>query len=621
MPDRHTFPSVPTDCNLLYQHTRDDAYTTLLNYIQSSPKTWAIDIETMAKPGFVSNVESLTSPQTADIRLVQLYDGEKYTIVLDCKHIPGVLEDLARILPSKRLLAHNAKFELTFLRANGIDIRNIGCTMIMRKILHRAEYATFDTSTGGAADGGRYGFGPCVLHYLGVELSKDIDHTGWGNPSMNYEQLSYAALDAFYLWHIGEIMAKQIVGYGFTDAYLIQKAVQHSVVAMEQEGVVFDKERHISLVEKWKQSQLDAREEFYNTIPERVPISKPSQVRSLIEQYAPKEDLEYWPKTATGQISLSADVLNEYMHIPFIAPFAVFTKYKSLLSKYGKKMHDYIHPVSQKMHTTFNICGAVTGRFSSKLPNLQNIPRGRDVRRIFTAKEGEAIICADYGQIELRVAAIHSGDPTMLDCFHTGKDIHRLTGSAVARVSYDAVTKEQRTNAKAVNFGFIYGMGWKKFVAYAKWTYGVTFTEDEAKEVKDIFFQTYSQYYTWMCAQAKLCEKLQYSDTVLGHRRALDEGYTYTAGINHPIQGGAGHVLQRALIRLEERYREHPELNARLCLTVHDEISTYCPLEHAETVKAIKEEEMIAGYLDIFPSGPTTDLVEAHIGPDWAEAK
>lgn len=176
-------------CNLLYVPTEGDALTTVLHYIQNSTCTWAIDIETMAKPGFASTVNYLTNPNTSDIRTVQLYDGKKWTFVLDCLHTPNLLAHLADILPSKKLLAHNAKFELGFLKHNGIDIQNIGCTMLMRKILHRAQHATFDVE-GGAADGGIYNFGACVWHYFGADLMKDIDHSAWGTPQLNYEQLS-----------------------------------------------------------------------------------------------------------------------------------------------------------------------------------------------------------------------------------------------------------------------------------------------------------------------------------------------------------------------------------------------------------------------------------------------
>jgi DNA polymerase-1 len=188
-------------------------------------------------------------------------------------------------------------------------------------------------------------------------------------------------------------------------------------------------------------------------------------------------------------------------------------------------------------------------------------------------------------------------------------------------VPYEDVTYEQRRNAKALNFGIIYGMGWKKFVAYSKWTFGVTFDEEQAKAMIQGFRDTYSSYYKWQIAQGKLCEQMCFTDTVIGHGRALDEGFTYTAGINHPIQGSAGHVLLRALIRLEKAFKAVPQAQARLCLTVHDEISCYCPRQYAEAVKGTVESQMVAGFLDIFPQGSTKDLVDAKIGPDWSEVK
>lgn len=617
---KHLIPAHPEPCHLLYCDTSDDL-ANILAYVRASDVTWAIDIETMAKPGYQASIGILTDPKTSNIRTVQLYDGGKYTFVLDCMKTPELLEELAKILPHKKLLAHNAKFELSFLKYNDVPVEHIGCTMLMRKLLYRAEHSVFDVD-GGASDGGRYNYGATVYAYLGVELPKDIDHSQWGAPNLNFEQLSYCALDVFYLWHVGEVMASQIVSYGFKDAYILQRDAQHPIVAMEDEGVVFDTEQHILLIDKWKKIMTDALDEFYAVVGhDKYNVTKPKSVRQYVAENIPEDELAHWPLTASGLISLSANVLQEYMHHPAIAAYAVFTKYKSLLSKYGNKLRDWISPVSGKIHTQYVLCGAVTGRMSSKQPNLQNIPRGKEVRKLFTAAEGEAIICADYGQIELRVAAILSGDPVMIDAYNTGKDIHRLTAAGTAGVAYEEVTKEQRTAAKALNFGLIYGMGWKKFIAHAKWNYGVTFDEDEAKHAIAMFRETYSTYYAWQIAQGKMCERLLYSDTVLGHRRALDEEYYYTAGINHPIQGSAGHVLLRALIRLNELFRKCPDYNARLCLTVHDEISCYCPLEDAATVKGLVEQEMVAGFLDIFPTGSIRDLVEAHIGPDWAEAK
>lgn len=268
-----------------------------------------------------------------------------------------------------------------------------------------------------------------------------------------------------------------------------------------------------------------------------------------------------------------------------------------------------------RIHAGFSLGGAATGRLSCSNPNIQNPPRDPIFRALFAPTPGRCLVVADYGQIELRVAALVSGDTAMLTAYADGRDLHRQTAAAVLGIDPEQVSKEQRQMAKAVNFGLLFGQGAKGLQAYAKGSYGVNMTLTQADNAKAAFFKAYPGLSAWQTTTRQAAERAKQVRTPGGRVRALDRNIG-TECLNTPIQGGAAECLLAALAELQL-----DSLNARLVNIVHDELVVECDPEQAAAVSGEVERAMVAGFLAIFPEGSTRELVEAHTGPNWAAAK
>ena len=204
-----------------------------------------------------------------------------------------------------------------------------------------------------------------------------------------------------------------------------------------------------------------------------------------------------WPRTKTGQLRIDGATLSRYSGHPLVSPLSEYKEAAKLLSTFGGNYVAHRNPVTGRIHAHFRIGGTATGRMSCHSPNIQNPPRDKAFRKLFTAPAGRLLVVADYGQIELRIAAILSRDRNMLRAYAEGRDLHTLTAAAVAGVPPGAVTRDQRQAAKAVNFGMLYGQGHRGLAAYARATYGVDMTLDEARGAQDAFFRTYPGLRRW----------------------------------------------------------------------------------------------------------------------------
>ena len=229
-----------------------------------------------------------------------------------------------------------------------------------------------------------------------------------------------------------------------------------------------------------------------------------------------------------------------------------------------------------RIHPSFNLTNVVSGRTSCTDPNLQQVPRNKDIRSLFTAPEGRLFFEADYSQLELRIAAHYSNDPTMLRIYNEGGDIHTMTASLMT--GGRTPTKEERSKAKAVNFGFLYGMSAKKFVEYAYDSYGQTFSNVEAEAYRDAFFAKYSRLLPWHKEQEELCEMLGGVTTLFGRFRKLPKIYSDNKyehleaarrAVNTPVQGTGSDILLSAAVEVHKRLSPY---GLKICGTIHDSI-------------------------------------------------
>ena len=342
----------------------------------------------------------------------------------------------------------------------------------------------------------------------------------------------------------------------------------------------------------------------------------PLQLSRWLAANLPPDTVAEWPKTAGGHLQTDADAMAG-LTLPALEPLRRYKAAVKLLGTYGKGYAAHISPVTGRIHASFALGGTATGRLACHSPNIQNPPRGAEFRALFAPRSGRVFVVADYSQIELRVAALVSGDSAMLAAYEQGQDLHRKTAAAVLGIEPGAVTKGQRQMAKAVNFGLLFGQGAAGLQRYAKSSYGVDLTATEADQARTAFFRAYPGLSRWQTETRRSAERAGQVRTPGGRVRALDGNRALaTESLNTPIQGGAAECLLAALAALEL-----DRLGAQLVNVVHDELVVECALEQAGAVAAEVERAMVAGFLAIFPKGCTRDLVEAHSGPNWAAAK
>ena len=327
-------------------------------------------------------------------------------------------------------------------------------------------------------------------------------------------------------------------------------------------------------------------------------------------------------KTKTGQYSTSEEVLQKlaYKH-EIIQHILKYRTYQKLKSTYVDALPSEIEPKDNRVHTTFSQTTAATGRLSSLNPNLQNIPirtaRGQQIRGAFVAEEGKKIISADYSQIELRLIAELSGEDNMIKAFQNGEDIHASTASKLFKIPLDQVDKTQRSQAKTVNFGIIYGQG---AFALAEQT-GLSRTE--AKQMIDSYYENYPKLKIFMTEQVEKARKNGFVETILGRKRHLKDinsnnfvvrGHAERNAVNAPIQGSAADVIKIAMIDIDKALSEGG-FKTKMLLQVHDELLFEVPEEEIEPIKALIKEKMESAVKTKVPL-----IVEVGVGNNWLEA-
>jgi DNA polymerase-1 len=328
-------------------------------------------------------------------------------------------------------------------------------------------------------------------------------------------------------------------------------------------------------------------------------------------------------KTKTGQYSTAEDVLSYLAKDhPIVSDILDWRSLKKLLNTYVEALPKEINPKTGRVHTIYNQAVAATGRLSSNNPNLQNIPirtpRGQQVRKAFIPRDdNHVLLAADYSQIELRIIAALSGDEGMVTAFQNQEDIHQATAAKVFGVPLEEVTRAQRSNAKTVNFGIVYGVS----------AFGLSQQTDlnrtEAKELIDTYYATYPKLRTYIQEQVDFARDNGYVTTVLGRRRYLKDinsqnavvrGAAERNAVNAPIQGSAADIIKLAMIAIQKKLDEE-QWKSKMLLQVHDELVFDVPLNELESLKTMVKTEMENAF-----SLPVPLVVDIGIGKNWLEA-
>lgn len=429
----------------------------------------------------------------------------------------------------------------------------------------------------------------------------------------------YACYCAYVSWKSYKVLhkkLKQMKSYELFEE--IEMPLVFTLFHMEQEGIAVRREALREYGEKLGERIDVLQQEIYDLAGEEFNINSPKQLGVILFE---KLRMPYGKKTKTGY-STSAEVLEKLrFESPIVELILEYRQLTKLKSTYADGLSTYIG-MDGRIHSTFNQTITATGRLSSTEPNLQNIPirmeLGRQIRKVFVPKEGCVFLDADYSQIELRVLAHMSGDERLIEAYRENADVHRTTAALVFHVPYDEVTELQRRNAKAVNFGIVYG------ISGFGLSRDLNISKKQAEKYINDYFETYPKVKEYMDSLVQMGKTKGYVTSMFGRRRPIPElssknfmqrQFGERIAMNSPIQGTAADIIKIAMIHVEEKLAER-KLSSRLILQIHDELLIETREEEIEEVKEILEHEMVAAAELHVPL-----IAEVKQGNNWYEAK
>jgi DNA polymerase-1 len=435
------------------------------------------------------------------------------------------------------------------------------------------------------------------------------------------DPVTQLACDASFSYAVWPKEKEQMDQDGLTDLYhTIEIPLIHTLARMEMNGFTVDRQRLMDMDRELSLEADQLEEEIYDDAGEQFNINSTKQLGVILFE---KLQLPVIKKTKTGYSTDSAVLEALKDTNPMIPKILRFRALKKLISTYLDGLEPLISAQTGRIHTHFNQMVTATGRLSSSDPNLQNIPirteQGKKIRSLFVPGAGyDYILSGDYSQIELRLLAHLSQDPTMIDGFLHGQDIHRRTASEVFGIPFDEVTPEQRSHAKAVNFGIIYGIS---DFGLAR---NISISRKQAKEYIESYFSRYSTIHQYMDGLIAQAHETGMARTMFGRLRKLPEinsknftrrSFAERTAMNTPIQGSAADIIKLAMNAVQKEL-ETRGMNSHLLVQVHDELVLEVPEAEKEEVATLLKDTMEH---IVTLSVPLT--VDIHYGKNWEEAK
>ncbi|MBD0369394.1 MAG: hypothetical protein ICV60_00965 [Pyrinomonadaceae bacterium] len=580
--------------------------------------------------GFDTETTAL-DPYEGRVRLVQLSTPEGFTYIFDLDRFASndmrkveALEPLRKLLAAQRpvKIAHNAKFDAKWIRHYlgaelGCEYDSWTCAQIEveRGGLFDTLLASQIVSAGDTED--RHSLQLVVERYLNEEMDKSAQLSDWSG-ELSETQLEYAARDAAIMLPLREKLVERIKADSLGRVAQLEFECVVPIAGVELAGVFLDAacwREQIAVVQK-KRTIL--AEELQGMLAEgatqgllfadaRVDINLDSHTQlsaALKRLGVPLPD-----STRNWKLQpLAADY-------PVIAKLLEYRTVQKSLTSYGENIINEISPKTGRIHASFHQIGAPTGRMACTNPNVQQVPHAVEYRRCFRAPEGRKLVIADYSQIELRILADFTGDDGFINAFNSGADLHRVTASQVFNVPLEEVTADQRSFAKRLNFGVVYGIGAQRFSMMT----GLSQTESE--DLLRRYFATYRALDTWLRDAALKALRERTARTASGRlaRFNFDPADKQAAslaqrnGKNTPVQGSSADILKRALRLLHDRLRGS---SACIVNMIHDEIVVETDAGQAEEISKVVEEAMCkAGeeYVSKVPVKVETEVADAWV--------
>ena len=467
-----------------------------------------------------------------------------------------------------------------------------------------------------------YAYDDLARDYLGMTVPSRADLLGKASlaeaiRSGEEKGMACACYMGCIAWKAGPVLKEQLNETGMQALFAdIEMPLIYSLYHMEAEGIHVEQKELKEYGDRLKVRIEKLEKEIYDQVGEEFNINSPKQLGEILFE---KMKLKGGKKTKTGY-STAADVLEKLApDCPVVQMVLDYRQLTKLNSTYAEGLAAYIGP-DGRIHGKFNQTITATGRISSTEPNLQNIPvrmeLGREIRKVFVAKEGCTFVDANYSQIELRILAHMSGDERLTEAYREAQDIHAITASQVFHIPLDQVTPLQRRNAKAVNFGIVYGIS-----AFGL-SEGLSISRKEAMEYIEKYFETYPGVKKFLDGLVEQAKEQGYVTTLFGRRRPIPElksprtrAFGERVAMNSPIQGTAADIMKIAMVAVDRELRRR-NMESRIVLQVHDELLVEARESEAEEVVRILEDKMKhAADLKVSLE------VEAKTGRSWFDAK
>ncbi len=564
--------------------------------------------------GFDTETTEL-DPFDGNIRLVQLSNG-KDTHVIDLKPFAdrGDLRTLPELQPLRDLLfaprpikiAHNAKFDAKWVKHHlGTDVNGIFDTMLASQLIAAGDQDR------------RHGLAEVASFFLGIEVDKSEQVSDWSAPVLSQSQIQYAAKDAAVMIALRERIVERLRQDDLIEAAKLEFDCVMPIAAMELNGFYIDQGRWREQLESVKARLVAISAELQQMLSAGVAQASLFGVAEI--------NLDSQAQVSDALRNLGVPVPESTRHwvleplaheYPVVAKLLEYRGAAKAVSSFGENILEFINPQTGRIHSDFRQIGAPSGRFSSSKPNVQQIPHEHEYRRCFRAPDGRRLVIADYSQIELRILADFSNDENFIRAFESGADFHTITAAQVFNVAADSVTPDQRSFAKRLNFGVVYGIGASRFASMTG------LSQKQAEDTLRRYFSTYRGLDAYLRDAARKAVEERISRTGSGrmYRFRFDENDRQAVagaqrnGKNFPIQGTSADILKRSLFLLHERMRG---TGAMLVNIVHDEILVECDAAEAESTAAMLESAMLDAGAKFVSRVPIK--VDIKVADEWSK--
>ena len=592
-----------------YKLMESDADIKALVAMLSQQQQFVFDTET-------TNIDVYSAELVGVSFAIKAHEAWYLSMPTDREECQMKLEMLRPLFEDESILkiGQNLKYDISMLAQYGISVRGkMFDTMLAHYLLEPEQRHNMDY------------LAEVYLNYLTIPIE---DLIGKGRQQKTMREVpvelvkEYAAEDADITLQLYEKLMPLLKENGVEKLfYEIEMPLVPVLSRMEANGVKIDTENLQQISEAFGGEIRKIEDEIYKAAGTPFNIASPKQLGEILFERLRID--EKAKKTKTGQYATGEDVLqklaNKHPIINMILDYRSLTKLKST---YLDALPALVNPKDGLIHTSYNQAVTATGRLSSNNPNLQNIPvrteKGREIRRAFVPRSPQyTLLAADYSQIELRIIAHLSQDPAMVNDFNLGHDIHAATAAKVFHVPMNQVTKEQRSRAKAVNFGIIYGMS----------AFGLAermeLSRSEAADIIKKYFEEYAGIKEYMNRSIALARERGYAETILGRRRYLRDinsansvvrGFAERNAINAPIQGSSADMIKIAMIGIHQEL-ERLKMQSKMIMQVHDELVFDAHLDELDALKAIVQDKMVNALPLSVPV-----IVEMNTGDNWLEA-